>query len=55
MPHLLALGESLFGHNHPVRVILLNNAAEKNPDGLTVLARIFRDIERGQALPLSSH
>jgi tetratricopeptide (TPR) repeat protein len=27
MPHLLALGESVFGHNHPQRVILLNNAA----------------------------
>jgi hypothetical protein len=27
MPHLLALGESVFGHNHPERVILLNNAA----------------------------
>lgn len=27
MPHLLALGESVFGHNHPERVILLNTAA----------------------------
>jgi tetratricopeptide (TPR) repeat protein len=27
MAHLLALGESVFGHNHPERVILLNNAA----------------------------
>jgi len=28
IPHVLALGESLLGHNHPERVILLNNAAE---------------------------
>lgn len=27
MPHLLALGESTLGHNHPERVMLLNNAA----------------------------
>jgi hypothetical protein len=27
VPRALALGESLFGHSHPERVILLNNAA----------------------------
>jgi tetratricopeptide (TPR) repeat protein len=27
MPYVLALGESVFGHNYPERVILLNNAA----------------------------
>jgi hypothetical protein len=27
MPYVLALGESVFGHNHPERVILLDNAA----------------------------
>jgi tetratricopeptide (TPR) repeat protein len=53
MPHLLALGESVFGHNHPVRVLLLNNAAvfyvaEKKYGDAEPLLREAADIARHQ-------
>jgi tetratricopeptide (TPR) repeat protein len=53
MPHLLALGESVFGHNHPGRVILLNNAAafyvaEKKYGDAEALLREASDIAQHQ-------
>jgi tetratricopeptide (TPR) repeat protein len=53
MPHVLALGESVFGHNHPRRVILLNNAAafyvaEKKYGDAEPLLREAADIAHHQ-------
>jgi len=53
MPHLLALGESVFGHNYPERVILLNKAAvfyvtEKKYGDAEPLLREASDIARHQ-------
>jgi len=53
MPYLLALGESVFGPNHPERVILLNNAAvfyvtEKKYGDAEPLLREAADIARHQ-------
>jgi tetratricopeptide (TPR) repeat protein len=53
MPHLLALGESVFGHNHPENVILLNNAAafyvaEKKYGDAEPLLREAANIARHQ-------
>ena len=53
MPHLLALGESVFGHNYPERVILLNNAAafyvtEKKYGDAEPLLREAADIAHHQ-------
>jgi len=53
MPHLLVLGESVFGHNHPERVILLNSVAafyvaEKKYGDAEPLLREAADIARHQ-------
>jgi tetratricopeptide (TPR) repeat protein len=53
MPHVMALSESLFGHNHPERVILLNNAAalyvaEKKYGDAEPLLREAADIAHHQ-------